>query len=221
MNNKLVLVGGGGHCKVVIDMLVKEDKYEIVGITDIRNIGNTVFNVPIIGEDSILAEIFQNGVTNALITIGSVKNNEFRKQLYNKVKQLGFKLITVIHPQAIIGFNVKIEEGSVVLASSVINADTRIGSNCIINTGSIIEHECIIGDHVHISPGVKIAGGVSIGDKSFIGIGSTVIQGVNIGKNVTIGAGSVVINDIPDNVVALGVPAKIIKYKDDFYEKRY
>ncbi|WP_069650357.1 acetyltransferase [Caloranaerobacter ferrireducens] len=221
MKEKVILIGGGGHCKVVIDAIKRENRYEIVGITDIRSIGEKVLNVPIIGNDSKLQEIRNSGINKALITLGSIKDNSYRISLYDKVKRIGFSFINVIHPQAIIGEQVFMENGNVILPGVIINACTRIGNNCIINTGSIIEHDCVIGDHVHISPGVKIAGGVKIGKGSFIGIGSTIIQGVKIGNNVTIGAGAVVIEDIPDNAIVVGIPAKNIKYKDDENEKRY
>lgn len=211
MKEKVVLIGGGGHCKVVIDAIKKQNKYDIVGITDKKNMGSKILDVPVIGHDDILNQLLNKGVTNALITVGSVKNNIPRLNLYNELCKLGFDFVNVIHPKAIMGEEVVLGKGNVVLAGCIINSCAVIGNNCIINTGSIVEHDCVIGDHVHIAPGAKVAGGVKIGKASYIGLGANVIQGIKIGENCIIGAGAVVINDIPDNSLAVGIPAKVIK----------
>ena len=212
---KLVLIGGGGHCKVVISQLRRLDEFEIVGITDNHKHEETVIaGSTVIGKDEKLKELYEKGVHYALITIGSVKDNTKRHKLFNIAKEIGYKIPIVISPFAVVDATVKIDEGTVVMPHCTINPDVHIGKNCIINTGAIIEHDCKIGDHVHIAPGVHISGGVEIGDMSFIGIGSTVIQGIKIGKNVTIGAGAVIVNDIPDNVIAVGNPGRVINKKE-------
>ena len=148
-----------------------------------------------------------------LITVGSVNSegNKKRKELYEKIKELGFLSPTIISPDAVIGELVEVKEGTVILSNAVLNTNAIIGRNCIINTGAIIEHDCRIGDHVHIAPGVHMSGGVEIGKLSFVGVGSTIIQGIKIGKNVTIGAGSVVIRDVEDNAVVAGNTARRIR----------
>ncbi len=211
MREKVVLTGGGGHCKVVIDAIRKEGIYEIFGITDLKNTGSEILGIKIIGTDDILEELLYKGITSALITLGHMKCNTRRVHLFNKLCELGFSLINVLHPGAIIGEEVSLGKGNVILAGSIINSCTSIGSNCIINTGSIVEHDCIIENHVHISPGVNLAGGVKVGENTHIGMGADVIEGVTIGKNCIIGAGAVVIGDIPHNSVAVGIPAKVIK----------
>jgi len=210
---KIVLIGGGGHCKVVISILKKLDTFEIVSIVDNYKSESFISGIKIIGTDDDLKDIYKNGTQYALITVGSVKDNTKRYKLFNMVKEIGFKFPVIISPEAIVDKSLKIDEGTVIMPGSIINIDSSIGKNCIINTGAVIEHDCKIGDHCHIAPGVHISGAVNIGKLSFIGIGATMIQGIKIGKNVTIGAGSVVIKDISDNVIALGNPAKIIKSK--------
>ena len=211
---KIILIGGGGHCKVVISILKRIDTFEITGIVDNKyKVGNFVSDIKIIGTDDDLSEIYKSGVHYGFITVGSIKDNLKRYQLFNLSKKSGFKFPQVISPEAIIDKNVKIGEGSVVMPGCIINIDSNIGRNCIINTGAIIEHDCKIGNHCHIAPGVNISGTVNIGKLSFIGTSATIIQSIKIGKNVTIGAGSVIIKDIPDNVIAVGNPAKIIKSK--------
>jgi len=211
---KIVLIGGGGHCKVVISILKKLDNFEIVGVVDNYKEDSSVSGIKITGTDNDLKDIYKNGTQYALITVGSVKDNTKRYKLFNMAKEIGFKFLVIISHEAVVDESVKIDEGTVVMPGSIINIDSSIGKNCIINTGAIIEHDCKIGDYCHIAPGVHISGAVNIGELSFIGIGATIIQGIKIGKNVTIGAGSVVIKDIPDNVIALGNPAKIVSNKN-------
>jgi UDP-perosamine 4-acetyltransferase len=210
---KIVLIGGGGHCKVVISILKKLENFEIVGIVDNYKAGSLISGIKIIGSDDDLKDIYKSGIHYALITVGSTKDNTKRYKLFNMVREIGYKFSVIISPEAIVDKSVRIDEGTVIMPGSIINIGSSIGKNCIINTGAIIEHDCKIGDHCHIASGVNIAGTVNIGELSFIGIGATIIQGIKIGKNVTIGAGSVVIKDIPDNVIAVGNPAAIIRSK--------
>lgn len=207
---KIVLIGGGGHCKVIIDILRKGNKYEIVGICD-RNVGDKIMGVPVIGDDSVLPQLLKSGIKNAFICIGALGNPQKRINIMNNLVELGFKLPTVIHPKAIISEEVLIEDGTCVMAGAVINAGAKIGKLSIINTSSVVEHDCVIEQNVHISPRACICGSVTIRSNTHIGAGSTIIQEIKIGKNSIIGAGAVVIRDIEDNSKAVGVPAKIIK----------
>lgn len=212
---KIVLIGGGGHCKVVIDIIKNIREYDIVGITEKKIDADKVLDVPIIGDDSVLKNIYKSGVEYAFISLGAIDNVKLREKLYKKVKNIGFKVPKLIHKSAVVSPYAKIGEGTCVMAGAVINAGVKVGNNSIINTGSIIEHDCIIGDNVQISPGAILAGNIKVKNNSLIGMGSNIIQGVTIGENVTIGAGAVVINDIPDNLVAVGMPAKIIRKKEN------
>ena len=212
--NKIVLIGGGGHCKVVISILKKMNNFEIAGIVDNYKSESFISGIKIIGTDDDLKDIYKSGIHDALITVGSIKDNTKRYRLFNMAKAIGYKFPVIISPEAIVD-EVRIDEGTVVMPGSIINIESSIGKNCIINTGSIIEHDCKIGNHCHIAPGVHISGEANVGELSFLGIGTTIIQGIKIGKNVTIGAGSVVIKDISDNVIAVGNPAKIIKIRFD------
>ncbi len=213
VKKKIILIGGGGHCKVVISIIKKLDNFEIAGIVDNYKAGSLISGIKIIGTDDDLKDIYKSGTHNALITAGSTKDNTKRYRLFNMAKEIGYKFPVIISPKAIVDESVKIGEGTVIMPGSIINIDSSIGKNCIINTGAIIEHDCKIGDYCHIAPGVHISGAVNIGELSFIGIGATMIQGIKIGRNVTIGAGSVILKDIPDNVIIVGNPAKIIKNK--------
>ena len=213
VKKKIVLIGGGGHCKVVISILKKINNFEIAGIVDNYKSESFISGIKIIGTDDDLKDIYKSGIHNALITVGSIKDNTKRYKLFNMAREIGYNFPVIISPEAIVDKSVKIDEGTVIMPGSIINIDSSIGKNCIINTGAIIEHDCKIGDYSHIAPGVHISGAVNIGELSFIGIGATIIQGIKIGENVTIGAGSMVIKDIPDNVITVGNPAKIISNK--------
>ncbi len=209
------MIGGGGHCKVVISQLKKLTKFEIVGIVDnYKPIGSLVSGIKVIGKDEDLNNFYEEGIKYALITVGSIKENHKRAKLFEIVRKIGYKFSVVISHGALVDTSCIIKEGTVIMPGSIINVDSSIGKNCIINSGAIIEHDCKIGNHCHIAPGVHLSGEIEIGDLSFIGIGSTVIQGIKIGKNVTIGAGSVITNDILDNTVVMDSPTRITKRKE-------
>jgi len=208
---KIVLLGAGGHCKVIIDIIRSKDDYEIIGITSKDKSESKIYDLPIIGNDDLLKQCFDSGVEYAFIALGGLLDRKIRNKLFSKLKGLGFEIPTLIHATAIVSPHASIGEGTCVMPGVIINSGVVIGENCIINSGAVIEHDCIIGNNTHISPRAAIAGGVKIGNDTHLGIGSTVIQSLTIGCNVTIGAGAVVIDNIKSDVVAVGIPAKIIK----------
>lgn len=210
---KIVLVGAGGHCKVIIDIIKSNNAYEIIGITDKCTKEKALLDISIIGDDNKLKEVYKQGIKNAFLCIGALGNLNLRNKIYKNLKEIGFNLPVLIHNTAIVSKYATIGEGTCIMPGVIINSGAKIGKNCIINTGVIIEHDCVIEDNCHISPRAVLGGGVSIDKNTHIGIGATVIQGVNIGCNVTLGAGAVAIRPIPNNVVALGIPSKVRKYK--------
>lgn len=193
MKEKIVLVGGGGHCKVVIDAIVNRGRYDIEGITDAQlPPGSKVSGISVLGNDDVLFDLYKKGVRNAFICAGSIGNCNVRKTLYKKAKDIGFEMPVIVHPKAVVAHDVKIEEGTFVAASATVNPGTRIGKNVILNTSSSIDHDCEIGDFVHISPGVTLSGGVRIGEETHVGTGANIIQCVKIGKKCFVPAGSLV-----------------------------
>lgn len=206
---KIILLGGGGHCKSIIDTIECSKLYEIVGIIDLKdNIGKEINGVEFLNSDDNLIKYKKAGINNVFITIGSIGDTSLRRNLYDLAKKIKFKVPTIIDRTSIISNSVKIKEGTFVGKGVIINSNSIIGSNCILNSGSIIEHDCIISDFVHISPGVTLCGGVRVGKSTHIGANSTVIQYTTIGNDVLVGAGSVVINDIKDNIKAYGNPCR-------------
>ncbi len=209
---KIVLIGGGGHCKSVIDTLLRNREYKEVVITDpALEIGSDVLGVLVVGTDDILAELLKKGFQYAFITVGSIEPNDIRYNLATKAKRIGYEFPIIIDSSAIISEKVNIGEGTFIGKNSIINAGGNIGKHCIINTSAIIEHDDCVGDFSHISVGSVLCGNVSIGNNTLIGARATVIQGVSIGKNTIIGAGAVVNKNMPDNCSAVGAPAKIIR----------
>lgn len=208
MNLPVLIVGGGGHAKVLVEALHLRS-VTILGITDIdpARFGTDVLGVRVIGNDDA-AEAYTPESLRLVNGIGSVRMPEARAAMFEKFKRRGFTFTTVIHPSAVIAADVALGEGVQVMAGAVIQTGSRIGMNSIINTNASVDHDCIIGDHVHLSPGVTVSGGVRIDDVVHIGAGATVIQGVKIGKNSMVGAGSVVVHDVPDGAEFFGVPAR-------------
>lgn len=205
---RLLLVGGGGHCRSVLSSLLAAGEL-VAGIIDREEkIGEKIFEVHIIGTDESLSALADKGY-EAIITVGSVKDNRARAELFEKTRNGGFRMASFVARTAIIARDVSIGEGTVVLEGAVVNTGARIGDNCIVNTGAIVEHDVVIGDNVHVATGARIGGGVKVGDLAFIGSGSTVIQGIEIGPASVVGAGSVLVNNLPGGSLAVGSPAKI------------
>ncbi len=203
MDGDVIVLGGGGHAKVVISSLIALG-VKILAIVDDKEEkwGQNIFKVPIVGSQ----DVDDIKGKKAIIAIG---DNHTRKRLSGGTSVAGWE--KVVHPHAYVHPSASIGEGTVVFAGAVIQPDAVIGKHCIINTNAIIDHDCIIGDFVHIGPGALLAGDVQVQEGTFLGIGTVVIAGVNIGKWSVVGAGGVVTEDIPDNVTAVGVPAKVIK----------
>ena len=206
---KLVLVGGGGHCKSVLSSIDRSKYADIVIVDSEENVGKDVDGVSIAGTDDDLTKLHDEGYSEAFITVGSVSSNPARRRIYESLQKIGFSFPSVIDSSAVIADSAVIEEGVFVGKKAVINAGSRIGKFSIINTGAIADHDCIVGSFVHLSPGVVLSGTVTVGDNTHVGTGTCVKQCAKIGENTTVGMGSVVITDIPSNCVAYGVPCKV------------
>ena len=202
MNNSVILIGGGGHAKVVIDCIKCAGDTVIGILDDSLAIGSCVLDIPVLGK----IDSWENYKEHAfLIAIG---NNEIRQSISER---LNVNWHTAIHPSAIVSSYAKVGEGSVVLPGAVINADAQIGKHCIINTSSVVEHDNLIGDFVHISPAAALAGSVIIGNGSHIGIGANVKNNITVCSGCTVGAGAVVVKDLTEKGTYIGVPARRIK----------
>lgn len=180
MKEKIVLIGGGGHCHSVIDVIEQENKYEIIGIIDKKELlGKKVLDYNIIGSDDDLINIFKI-CKNAIITVGQIESSTIRKKIFNNLKKIGFNLPIIISPLSYVSRYSEIEEGTVVLHNVLINANVLIGKNCIINSKALIEHDSIIENHCHISTASVINGGVIVKEGNFFGSNATSIQSIII-----------------------------------------
>jgi len=173
MKEKIILIGGGGHCRSVIDVIELTNKYKIIGIVDSKeNIGKKVLDYEAIACDDDLEELYKT-YKNAIITIGHIKSNDLRVKLYNKLKAIGFNLPVIISPLAHVSKYSFIDEGTVVMHHALINANVKIGKNCIINTKALIEHDCVVEDNCHISTASVLNGGVVVKENTFFGSNAT------------------------------------------------
>lgn len=211
MQKPIIILGAGGHAKVLIDALQRQSA-NILGITDpdSKKIGENILGVPVIGDDGAI-NTYNNDSIKLVNGIGMVTNKTTRQQIFYHFKRQGYSFSSIIHDSAILSFDATLSEGIQIMAGAVIQPGCKIGTNSIINTRASIDHDTIIGAHVHIAPGVTISGGVQIGDGTLVGSGVTIIQGVRIGENTTVAAGAVVIRDVPNGVTVMGVPARVVK----------
>jgi len=204
--HKLLIVGSGGHAKVIIDMLKEAGEFELIGCVSKEPLQQEILGFPILGDDSVLPQLHTRGINHVFIAIG---DNARRAEIMRSVTKMGFEIVNAISKYSHISTSVRLGRGIAIMPGVVINVDSVIEDNAVINTGATVDHDCLVGAHSHIGPGCNIAGNVSIGQGSFLGVGCNVIPKINIGEWTVIGAGAVVINDLPGYAKASGVPAKI------------
>jgi len=206
MKDKLIIIGASGHGKVVADIAIKMNKWQSIAFLDDDESIKTSMGLEVIGKT---ADAFTyKDEADFFVAIG---NNSNREKIQDKLIEQGLNLVSLIHPSAVIGSDVEIERGNVVMAGVVINSSTIIGKGCIINTSSSLDHDNVLEDYVHISPGVRTAGSVRIGKGSWIGIGSVVSNKVNICSGCKVGAGAVVVKDITEPGTYVGVPVRRVE----------
>jgi UDP-perosamine 4-acetyltransferase len=203
----VVIIGAGGHAKVVIDLFRAAGNYNLVGLVDSGALGTFVNGAAIIGSDDDLPRLRREGVTHAHVAIG---NNRVRLKLARALEDTGFSLANAISPAAILSPSTVLGRGVAVMAGAVVNAESRLEDACILNTRASLDHDGNIGEGAHIAPGCALAGNVTIGRLSFLGVGTSVIPGIEIGEGAFIGAGSCVVRAIPAHAKAYGVPARLV-----------
>ena len=206
---RVLIVGAGGHGQVVADILNRLQESDAL-ITPIGYVDDkkelqsrVLLGLPILGNLGDIASIPHDGL---VVAIGE---NEVRREVFLKMASAEERLVPALHPRATLAADVTLRAGTVAAAGVVVNPGSTVGSNCILNTGCTIDHHNDIADHVHVAPGSHLGGDVSIGEGTLIGIGAIVMPGCSIGSWTVVGAGAVVVEDLPDRVVAVGVPARI------------
>ena len=210
----MILVGGGGHARVLLDSL-RLLSVQVLGIVD-RDpdaVMKRVLGVPILGPEKV---ILDHDPSEILLVngLGGVGDTSSRRRVFQSFSARGYSFAGVVHPKAIISSTVLLSEGIQVMAGAVLNPGTTVGDNSIINTSASVDHDCRIGAHVHIAPGVTLSGTVTVGEGAHVGTAATVIQGVTIGARAIVGAGAVVLRDVASETTVVGNPARVLGARD-------
>lgn len=207
----LILVGGGGHCKSVIEA-AESAGYCILGVLDMpEEVGKEIFSTKVIGTDDDISVYVDKA--EFVVTVGFIKNPNTRINLYNRIKEVGGKLATIVASTAYVSKYADLGEGTVVLHQTFVNAGAKVCNNVILNSGTIIEHDAIIGNHCHISTGTMVNGECKVGERCFIGSQSVLANCISIGDDIIVGAGSFVRKSISEKGIYSGNPA-ILKFKE-------
>lgn len=208
MSLPVLILGAGGHARVLLDALLLCSR-QVVGILDAdpELKGKLILGVPVLGGDREAGR-FGCDEVELVNGIGSVGSLTRRAGLFKEYLALGYRFASVVHPAAVLARDVELGMGAQVMAGAVLQVGARIGANSIVNTRAAVDHDCRIGSHVHLAPGVTLSGGVVVEDEVHIGTGATVIQGVSIARGSTVGAGALVLRNVKEGVTVFGVPAR-------------
>jgi sugar O-acyltransferase (sialic acid O-acetyltransferase NeuD family) len=206
----IVLIGAGGHGKVVQDAIRLEGRHRVVGFLDADPSlhGSEVAGVPVLGGPNLLDKLLARKIRGVFVSIG---DNRTRANYMAEAEGAGLELVSAIHPKAVVADTAAIGRNVLIAAGAIVSVDVNISDGAIINTAASVDHECAIGRAAHVAPGARLAGRVSVGQMAFIGLGAMVIQCLNIGDGATVGAGAVVRQDVPASVTVVGVPARTIR----------
>jgi len=204
----IVIVGAGGHGKIVLEILRLKGEHRVVGFVDADPTleGQTVAGLPVLGSAGALGKL-KGKVKGAIVAIG---DNRTRSAYAQKLRLQGLSLVSAIHPAAIVSSAARLGNNIVIAAGATVCTDTQVGDLSIINTGAVVDHECMIGEAAHVCPGALLAGRVTLETGVFVGLGAKVIQCLSIGAWSTIGAGAVILRDVPAGVTVVGVPGRVI-----------
>lgn len=196
----VVIYGGGGHAKSLIDLIRAEGKYQIAGILDDSiPTGTKILDIPVLGGGEQLAALRRKGIGKAVNAVGGIGSIQPRLAVYQRINVAGIACVTVVHPRAFVEPTANVAEGCQVFFNAYIGSDVKVGFGSIINTGAIVSHDCVLGDYTNISPGAILAGAVTIGERTLVGMGVTINLGVKIGAGARIGNSAVIKTDVPEN----------------------
>jgi sugar O-acyltransferase (sialic acid O-acetyltransferase NeuD family) len=208
LSHAVIIVGAGGHARVVAEA-IEANGVQVLGFTDTdpSRHGMLIDHRPVLGGDEILGEYSKDDIMLAN-GLGSTDIPVLRRALHERLAALGWKLLHIVHPRAIISRTALIEDGAQIMAGAVIQAGVSVGMGTIVNTGAIVDHDCVLGAHCHVAPGAVLSGGVKLGDCCHVGAGSVIIQGIRLGANTLVAAGAVVVRDHPAGSRLIGTPAR-------------
>ncbi len=208
MNLPVIVIGGGGHAKVLVSTLLLQHR-RVLGFVDPKPSLPPLLGIAHLGDDGL---VFLHPPDQVCLAngVGSIDSTVLHRTVYEKFRERQYTFETVVHPSAVMAPDVYMEDGVQVMAGAVVQPGSRLGANVIINTGARVDHDCSIDAHAHIAPGVTLSGNVHVGGGAHIGTGASVIQGVEVGAASIVGAGSVVADDVPAGVTVVGVPARSV-----------
>ena len=205
---RIFVYGASGHGKVVADILLSKHDTEFAGFVDDREElqGTTVMEFPVAGN----GEWLRHEASGARVAVAlGIGENHARQLLAARCKQWDIEIRTLVHPAATVSRSARLGPGTVVMAGAIINPDANVGAGVIVNTGAIVEHDVEVGDYAHVAPNAAMGGASRLGAFSHLGLGAVVLQCISIGSHTIVGAGAVVVRDLPDCIVAIGIPARI------------
>ncbi|HAZ07888.1 MAG TPA: transferase [Elusimicrobia bacterium] len=205
MARRCVILGGGGHARVVLEALRASKAAIAIGIVD-PALKGAVEGLKVLGGDEVLKTLPKG--TLFVVGLGAVRDNKPRRVLFEKALARGLKPLSVVHPSALVSPSAVLESGCVILPRAVVNAGARVGANAIINTGAIVEHDCVVLAHAHVATGAILCGRVRVEALAHIGAGAVVRQGVTVGAAAVVGAGAVVVKDVAAASLVVGAPAR-------------
>ena len=205
MSLPIIIIGAGGHAKVVIEAL-RQAGNNVVGVfdTDDAKHGKDVLGVKVLGDESAM---FGFDPDNSQLANG-LGPIELRRTIFERFRDKEFRFVTVRHPSAVIADSAIVREGAQIMAGAVVQPGVTLGENALVNSRASVDHDCGIGKHVHVAPGATLAGGVHVGDGSLVGAGATVLENVRIGEACIVGAGAAVVSDVADGTTVVGIPAR-------------
>lgn len=209
---RCIILGCGGHGRVVLDVLMNSGTHQVVGFVDSNTAlrGRRMDGIEVVGTPDELPRVRdENDANYAIVAIG---DNGVRRAFADRAESLGFELINAIHPSAHLARNVSLGRNIVVAAGALVSAHCQVGDSVILNTGCIVDHESLIGTGTHVCPGARLAGRVTVESGAFVGIGATIIQNIRVGYEAVVGAGAVVVNDVAPLSTVVGVPARQLKH---------
>lgn len=207
----VVIVGAGGHGRVVLEVLRAAGTHRVIGFLDADETlaGSNVLGVPVLGHPQHLLKV-RGKAKGAIVAVG---DNRARVSYAAHLAEAGLELVSAVHPRAVVMASAKVGRNVVVAAGAVVGTEAILEDSVIINTSAVVDHECVVGEGAHVAPGAVLAGRVRVGAGAFIGLGSRVIQCLTVGEGAVVGAGAVVLRDIASNVTVVGVPAKPLRAK--------
>ena len=210
MPTQVIGLGAGGHAKVVIDILIREEHRRLAGLLDKDPAlwGREVMGLPVLGGDELLPGLREKGFAAFFIGLGGVGDLSPRIALFEAALAAGLTPVEAVHPRAVVAESAILGPGITIMAGAVINPGAELGKNVIVNTGAVVEHDCLIRDHAHIATGAVLSGGVRVGRAAHVGAGAVVRQGLTIGEEALVGAGAMVVEDVADGAVVVGNPAR-------------